>query len=86
MITRFCAPILAQSIRAQSTGAMSLRAQAPKISPNSLYEPEIKDTRLYPEYETVNVRLQGFDYAPLERYQHYVHKMAKHFKFNVEDG
>uniref|UniRef100_A0A0N4ZLW1 Ribosomal_S10 domain-containing protein n=1 Tax=Parastrongyloides trichosuri TaxID=131310 RepID=A0A0N4ZLW1_PARTI len=61
----------------------SLREKAIKVDPKYLRQPEIKDTRKYPEYPTINVTIQGYDYAPLELYQSYVHRAAKRFNFNV---
>ncbi|PAV60075.1 hypothetical protein WR25_19561 [Diploscapter pachys] len=61
----------------------SLREIAGVRDPWSLYEPIFEDTREYPEYNTINVRLQGFDYPPIERFQKYVHQIAKRFHFKV---
>ncbi|MFH4980534.1 hypothetical protein AB6A40_007243 [Gnathostoma spinigerum] len=61
----------------------TLREKARKIEPKYLYEPKFEDTRVYPEYEALNVRLQGYDYVPLEKFQAYVHKIAKRFNFRV---
>lgn len=63
----------------------SLREKAPKISPTELYEPVFKDPRIYPEYSTINVQLRGYDFVPLEKYQAYVHRIAKKLKFEVVD-
>uniref|UniRef100_A0A915C2Y7 Ribosomal protein S10 domain-containing protein n=1 Tax=Parascaris univalens TaxID=6257 RepID=A0A915C2Y7_PARUN len=61
----------------------TLRDQAIKLEPKYLYEPKFEDPRIYPEYNIVNVRLQGYDYVPLEKFQSYVHKIAKRFNFKV---
>ncbi|CAJ0586381.1 unnamed protein product, partial [Mesorhabditis spiculigera] len=34
----------------------------------------------------MNIRLQGHDFVPLEKYQAYVHKIAKKFQFPVVDS
>ncbi|CAD5219851.1 unnamed protein product [Bursaphelenchus xylophilus] len=65
----------------------TITAATPKPKPGKsegLYEPVLIDKRQYPEFENVNIRLQGYDYGPLEKYQHFVHTMAKHFKFKVD--
>lgn len=33
----------------------------------------------------MNVRLQGYDYTPLEKFQSYVDRMARRFGFKVVD-
>lgn len=65
--------------------SLSLREQAQKIDPKSIYEPIIVDTRVYPEYEQLNVRLRSFDYAPLEKFQAYIDGVSRKFGFNVVD-
>uniref|UniRef100_A0AC34QST5 Ribosomal protein S10 n=1 Tax=Panagrolaimus sp. JU765 TaxID=591449 RepID=A0AC34QST5_9BILA len=64
----------------------TLRSKAPKINPKSLYEPEFKDPKIYPEYPVLNIRLQSYDFVPLERFQGYVDRMAKKFKFKTEES
>ncbi|VDD94604.1 unnamed protein product [Enterobius vermicularis] len=54
--------------------------------PRYLYEPKFEDKREFPEYELLNVRLQGYDYVPLEKYQSFVHKIAKRFHFTVAES
>lgn len=63
----------------------SLREKVGPISSQDLYEPKFEVVRKYPEYDMLNVRLQGYDYVPLENYQSFVHKIAKRFGFTVED-
>lgn len=63
----------------------TLRDKAIKIEPRYLYEPKFEDKREFPEYELLNVRLQGYDYVPLEKYQSFVHKIAKRFHFTVAE-
>lgn len=58
----------------------------PKISSEELYEPKFEAKKIYPEYEIeLSIRLQGYDFVPLEKYQSYVHKIAKVFKFEVTE-
>ncbi|CAD5213637.1 unnamed protein product [Bursaphelenchus okinawaensis] len=71
------------------TQVRNINAATPPPSPASsegLYEPLIEDKRKYPTYEQVNIRLQGFDYASLERYQRFIHTMAKNFQFKVDES
>jgi ribosomal protein S10 len=63
----------------------SLREKAPKITPQELYEPVFENPKIYPEYSTINVRLQSYDFVPLEKFQGYVHRIAKKFKFEIVD-
>ena len=62
----------------------TLRERAKKTRPVELYEPVFENPRLYPDYELLSVRLQSYDFVPLERYQSYVHKIAKRFNFIVD--
>ncbi|KAI6197549.1 39S ribosomal protein L48, mitochondrial [Aphelenchoides besseyi] len=64
----------------------SLREKAKKINPKELYEPMVKDRQEYPEYDFVNIRLQSYDYAPLEKFQSFVHRTANRFGFEVVDS
>ncbi|ETN83684.1 hypothetical protein NECAME_17379 [Necator americanus] len=64
----------------------SLREMAGPKDPNLLYEPTFPDTREYPEYDTLNVRIQGYDFTHIEKFQRYVDRMARRFKFNVLDS
>lgn len=61
----------------------SLSEQVKKIDPNYLYEPKLISKRKYPDCPIINVRLQMYDFVPLEKYQSFVTKIAKRFKFNV---
>ncbi|EPB79944.1 hydrolase, TatD family [Ancylostoma ceylanicum] len=51
--------------------------------PELLYEPKFPDTREYPEYDTLNVRIQGYDFTHIEKFQGYVDRMARRFNFKV---
>lgn len=64
----------------------SLREQVPTRDPHSLCEPKFVDPREFPEYPLLNVRLNGSDYGPLEKYQSFVHTIAKRFKFPVVES
>ena len=75
---RFLPPSSA-SLRAYAT----LRESVRQIDPRELYEPPVVDKRKYPEIELVNVRLQGYDFTPLEKFQSYVHTISKRFGFTV---
>uniref|UniRef100_A0AC35UIB0 Ribosomal_S10 domain-containing protein n=1 Tax=Rhabditophanes sp. KR3021 TaxID=114890 RepID=A0AC35UIB0_9BILA len=67
-------------------GFATLRDSALKTNPKFLRQPEIVDTREFPEYSMINVCLQGYDFTPLESFQSYVHKIAKSFNFKVVDS
>ncbi|CAJ0588787.1 unnamed protein product [Cylicocyclus nassatus] len=67
-------------------GFASLREMAGPNDPTLLYEPKFPDRREYPEYETLNVRIQGYDFTHIEKFQGYVDRMARRFKFNVIDS
>ncbi|KAI6232726.1 39S ribosomal protein L48, mitochondrial [Aphelenchoides fujianensis] len=88
--SRFCSSgmLTARFFRSavQRRAFATLREQAPRVEPIDLYEPKLKARREFPDYEVVNVRLQGHDYSPLEKFQSYVHKMAKRFDFEVVDS
>ncbi|GMS79907.1 hypothetical protein PENTCL1PPCAC_2082, partial [Pristionchus entomophagus] len=63
----------------------SLREKAGSI-PASVYEPIFHDPREFPEHEHLNIRLQGYDYVPLENFQGLVHRLCTRFGFNVLDS
>jgi len=50
-----------------------------------LYEPRFEKEKTYPHYPTLTVRLQNYDFVPLERFQAFVHRIAKQFGFKVVD-
>ncbi|KHN83032.1 39S ribosomal protein L48, mitochondrial [Toxocara canis] len=70
----------------QCRSLSTLRDRAIQLEPKYLYEPKFEDPRVYPEYDLINVRLQGYDYVPLEKFQSYVHKIAKRFKFEIVES
>ncbi|CAI5451050.1 unnamed protein product [Caenorhabditis angaria] len=67
-------------------GFASLREIAGEQDASLLYEPKFVDSREFPEYNTINVRIQGYDFGPLEKFQSYIHQTAKRFGFNVVDS
>ncbi|CAI4226097.1 unnamed protein product [Auanema sp. JU1783] len=64
----------------------SLREVAGEQDPSLLYEPKFIDTKIYPEFENLNVRMQGPDYVPLEKFQSYVDRLARKFGFDIIDS
>ncbi|CAB3398888.1 unnamed protein product [Caenorhabditis bovis] len=70
----------------QTRNLASLREIAGEQDASLLYEPKFVDTREFPEYNTINVRLQGYDFKILEKFQSYVHKTAKRFDFKIVDS
>uniref|UniRef100_A0A1I7T1C4 Ribosomal_S10 domain-containing protein n=1 Tax=Caenorhabditis tropicalis TaxID=1561998 RepID=A0A1I7T1C4_9PELO len=73
-------------IISQKRGFASLRETVGEHDASLLYEPKFQDKREFPEYNTINVRIQGYDFGPLEKYQAYIHKTAKRFGFSVADS
>ncbi|EJW75624.1 hypothetical protein WUBG_13468 [Wuchereria bancrofti] len=63
----------------------SLRSKVKKINPWELYEPVIKNTKVYPEYPTLTLQLDSMDFVPLERFHSYAHRKARQFQFKVID-
>ncbi|VIO97894.1 Uncharacterized protein BM_BM2992 [Brugia malayi] len=64
----------------------SLRSKVKKINPWELYEPMIKNTKVYPEYPTLTLQLDSMDFVPLEKFHSYAHRKARQFKFKVIDS
>lgn len=64
---------------------VSLRAKVKKIEPWQLYEPVIKNTKVYPEYPLLSLQLNSMDFVPLERFHSYAHRKARQFEFKVID-
>ncbi|KAJ1370915.1 hypothetical protein KIN20_032740 [Parelaphostrongylus tenuis] len=64
----------------------TLREMAGPQDPELLYEPKFPDTREYPEYDLLNVRIQGYDFTYIEKFQGYIDRMARRFKFNVVES
>lgn len=63
----------------------SLRSKVKKIDPWQLYEPMIKNAKIYPEYEVLNLQLNSMDFVPLEKFHSFAHKKARQFQFKVID-
>jgi hypothetical protein len=65
----------------------TLRSRATvKLTPQQLYEPVFSTETEFPQFPTpILVRLQGYDSVPLEKYQSFVHRIAKRFSFTVDD-
>lgn len=64
---------------------VSLRAKVKKIDPWQLYEPPIKNQKIYPEYPLLSLQLDSMDFVPLEKFHSYAHRKARQFKFKVID-
>lgn len=64
---------------------VSLRAKIKKIDPWQLYEPPLKNSKVYPEYVLLNLQLDSMDFVPLEKFHSYAHKKARQFGFKVID-
>ncbi|VDL81247.1 unnamed protein product [Nippostrongylus brasiliensis] len=77
-----CRPVLSNLSRRFA----SLREMAGPQDPELLYEPKFPDTREYPEYDLLNVRIQGHDFTYIEKFQGYVDRMARRFNFKVVDS
>jgi hypothetical protein len=74
--------LLTASIR----GLATLRDRARiKIDPQHLYEPRFEDPREFPEFPPVILRLRGYDYVPLEKFQSYVHRICRRLNLPVKD-
>uniref|UniRef100_A0A7E4ZXS5 Ribosomal_S10 domain-containing protein n=1 Tax=Panagrellus redivivus TaxID=6233 RepID=A0A7E4ZXS5_PANRE len=76
----------ASKLATQTRSLATLRSKANQITSKELYEPIFKSDRVYPDFPVLNVRLQGYDFVPLERYQSYVHRVAKKFGFTIVDS
>lgn len=64
----------------------TLREMAGPQDPELLYEPKFPDIREYPEYDLLNVRIQGYDFTYIEKFQSYIDRMARRFNFNVVES
>lgn len=58
-------------------------AEGKRIDPRSLVEPIFDGEEIHPEYNAVNISMQSYDWAALERFQSFVHKMLNKTGFNV---
>ncbi|XP_037821279.1 39S ribosomal protein L48, mitochondrial [Lucilia sericata] len=53
----------------------------------SVYEPDYLESLKpkYPQYESLNVQIKGYDYPILESYQRYLHSVAEYLDLEVAD-
>ncbi|XP_055837983.1 39S ribosomal protein L48, mitochondrial [Episyrphus balteatus] len=53
----------------------------------SLFEPDYLDSLKpkYPQYESLNVSIKGYDYPILESYQRFLHSLAEYLDLDVSD-
>ncbi|KAH7730595.1 Protein CD4.3 [Aphelenchoides avenae] len=72
--------------RCQLRRYATLREKTRRIDPVELYEPKLEVKRVYPDYDSINVRMQAYDFVPLEKFQSYVHRIARRFNFKVVDS
>uniref|UniRef100_A0A5S6Q9E0 Ribosomal_S10 domain-containing protein n=1 Tax=Trichuris muris TaxID=70415 RepID=A0A5S6Q9E0_TRIMR len=52
----------------------------------SLYEPIFEAPATVPSYSRLNIQLCGYDFAVLEQFQGYVHKLTRYMGFKVVDA
>ncbi|XP_030384617.1 39S ribosomal protein L48, mitochondrial [Scaptodrosophila lebanonensis] len=68
-----------------------LKAQRPlssiRLSSSSIYEPDYLDSLKpkYPQFESLNVQIKGYDYPILESYQSFLHSVAEYLDIDVLD-
>ena len=48
-----------------------------------LFNSRFEVKRHYPDLALINIKLQSYDFQPLEKFQHYIHWAAKKFNFDV---
>ncbi|XP_065356716.1 large ribosomal subunit protein mL48 [Calliphora vicina] len=55
--------------------------------PASVYEPDYLESLKpkFPQYESLNVQIKGYDYPILESYQRYLHSVAEYLDIDVAD-
>ncbi|MCP9262637.1 hypothetical protein DINM_005999 [Dirofilaria immitis] len=70
----------------QQIREVSLRAKVKKVDPWQLYEPAIKNEKIYPEYPLLTLQLDSMDFVPLEKFHSYTHRKARQFEFKVVDS
>jgi len=85
MPKQFLAPCCSSNTILCSYATLRERAKKNRMA-IGLYEPVPENTRTYPDYALISVRLQAYDFVPLELYQAYIHTIAKRFKFIVQDS
>ncbi|XP_075152291.1 mitochondrial ribosomal protein L48 [Haematobia irritans] len=54
---------------------------------SDVYEPDYLDSLKpkYPQYDSLNVQIKGYDYPVLESYQRYLHSVAEYLDIEVTD-
>ncbi|KAH8282954.1 hypothetical protein KR054_011164, partial [Drosophila jambulina] len=78
--------------------SVRLALQAPKVTATavrsnssggagSVYEPDYLESlkAKYPQYESLNVQIKGYDYPQLESYQRFLHGVAEYLELDVSD-
>ncbi|XP_013104532.2 large ribosomal subunit protein mL48 [Stomoxys calcitrans] len=57
------------------------------LQASNVYEPDYLDSLKpkYPQYESLNVQIKGYDYPVLESYQRYLHSIAEYLEIEVSD-
>ncbi|XP_022228149.2 39S ribosomal protein L48, mitochondrial [Drosophila obscura] len=56
-------------------------------SGSSVYEPDYLESLKpkFPQYESLNVQIKGYDYPQLESYQRFLHGVAEYLELDVSD-
>ncbi|XP_020807073.1 39S ribosomal protein L48, mitochondrial [Drosophila serrata] len=76
--------------------SVRLALQAPKVTATtvrstsgggSVYEPDYLESLKpkFPQYESLNVQIKGYDYPQLESYQRFLHGVAEYLELDVSD-
>ncbi|XP_017076007.1 39S ribosomal protein L48, mitochondrial [Drosophila eugracilis] len=62
-------------------------AVAVRNTSGSVYEPDYLDSLKpkFPQYESLNVQIKGYDYPQLESYQRFLHGVADYLDLDVSD-
>ncbi|XP_034474594.1 39S ribosomal protein L48, mitochondrial [Drosophila innubila] len=58
-----------------------------RLNSGSVYEPDYLESLKpkFPQYESLNVQLKGYDYPLLESYQRFLHSVAEYLDLDVSD-
>lgn len=40
----------------------------------------------YPVYESINIQIKGYEFAILESYQRFIHRIAESMDLDISDG
>ncbi|XP_068151475.1 large ribosomal subunit protein mL48 [Drosophila tropicalis] len=75
-------PKLRQSLQVTNPLATAARKQS-----SSVYEPDYLESLKpkFPQYESLNVQIKGYDYPILESYQRFLHGLAEYLDLDVSD-